>query len=392
MIDTITIRTEDFVLYSDEHFTKAKYQELRGKYGMFGKHGTRYTTYPSACKKRGEYFPQVHIAERSRRKPQGMVPTSRHLVIQVSLPKLLYGTNLFDVDERLLQTAVIKLSERLREISVGISPVQLLDATVVRVDYSKVLRISESYRGACSILHVLAKYDLKRSSDFNKIEFRNGRNGFYLKFFNSSQGLVIYDKFEEIVSNGTTNLEREIARAYRSGKWKKGALRIELSLQKKQTVEAKLRPFFNGKTKDFTLAESVDTRISQACLLKAFEDTYVKGFNGLVRLAGLKDAKLRRTVDTHTKNLKERAILYYLTRHTKTHGPKATTALLRAEYSPSTVQRYKRLTERVLEASRASKDTSDAVSYLHKQLLKYRPVLPKGIEDVLRVADRSNDV
>ena len=53
MIDSVTIYTTNFVTYSEEYFSKAQYQELRGEYGVFGRHTTRYTTYPQKCKAKG---------------------------------------------------------------------------------------------------------------------------------------------------------------------------------------------------------------------------------------------------------------------------------------------------------------------------------------------------
>jgi hypothetical protein len=67
MIDSIVLSIPNFILYSEEFFTKEKFQELKGKQGVFARHSTRYTDYPQRCKTEGRYFPQVHITAIERR-------------------------------------------------------------------------------------------------------------------------------------------------------------------------------------------------------------------------------------------------------------------------------------------------------------------------------------
>lgn len=58
MIDSITLHIPNFVTYSDEFFTKAQYQELKGEFGVFGRFATRYTDYPQRCKTEGRITPK----------------------------------------------------------------------------------------------------------------------------------------------------------------------------------------------------------------------------------------------------------------------------------------------------------------------------------------------
>lgn len=117
MVDSITIAISDYILYSPEYFTKYKQTQLRGKFGVFGYYGVRYSRYPQQCKKQGRYFPLVHILERTRtNKNERYHPTpERKLIVQMSLPKLLYGCNLFDITEEFLPIIAQKLVQLLRE-------------------------------------------------------------------------------------------------------------------------------------------------------------------------------------------------------------------------------------------------------------------------------------
>jgi len=387
MIDSVTFRISDFVLYSAEFFTQSQHKDLKGDFGLFGRYSTSYTTYPKKCTKEGRYFPQVSIIEQFRRSRGQMVSTSRNLVVQVSLPKILFGTNIFDIDENLMPNIVQKIVDSLSEIKVGVTPQNVFDAVVTRVDFSKMIQVASSYGTTAQILRALLPYDLKQSSDFNRRDFHNGRDGFYLKFYNSSQALVIYDKFDEIVTNGKTNLEHEIARQYKDGKWTKGAIRFEVSLQKKQTVGVVMRQFTKTKNKDFTLQEIARADISQAYLLRVFESVYIKDFNRLVRIIGLKDKKLMQIINDHTDSLNTRAILYYLAHNVRDRGLKATIEDLKTKVSPATVGRYKSMVERVLGDVEATKDSVNAINYLHRKLKTFQPVLPERLTHIFNVAD-----
>ncbi|OGL72040.1 hypothetical protein A3C17_04635 [Candidatus Uhrbacteria bacterium RIFCSPHIGHO2_02_FULL_53_13] len=390
MLDSVTIRTSDFIQYSTKHFTKAKSQELKGKFGVFGKTVTHYTSYPKQCASEGRYFPQVQILERLRKTKHGLIPQSRTLDIQVSLPKLIFGSNIFDFDEKLLPLAADKLAQSLLEIDIRVTVFEILNAIVTRVDFSKMIQISPSYGTTDRILRALMPYDMKQSSDFNRRDYHDGKDGFYIKFFNSSQGFVIYNKFDEIVTNGKTNLEQEIGRQYKQGKWTKGALRIELSLQKKQTVDSAMRQFSGEKKKNYTLQDVVKNHIAKACLLRTFESVYIKDFNRLLRLEGLKDTELMLIIKDNTTSLHDRAILYYLAHSVRDRGLKSTIEELKRHTSPATVGRYKKLIEKILGEVEAKKDVLNPVSYLHRKLKAFNPVLPKKLINILDVADEVN--
>lgn len=389
MIDSVTLHISRFVTYSDEFFTKAQHQDLMGKWGIFGRYTSRYTTHPQQCKAEGRYFPQVHLIERLKRTSRGMVPHARILAVQVSLPKLVFGASIFDMDERLLPVAAQKLADALAEIKIGVKPEDILEAVVVRVDYSKILKISASYGKTGRILRALAPYDMKQSSDFNRRDYHDGRDGFYVKFYNSSRGFVIYDKFDEILTNGKTKLEQEIARAYAAGTWTKGALRMELSLQKKQTVDAALRRFIKAKKKDFTLCDAARADISKALLMETFDAVYVSGFNQLVRLGGLKDTELLHLIGEHASDFRDRAVLYYLAHRVRDHSLKQTVEELKRETSPATVGRYKKTVETILANADAKKDAVGVIPYLRRKLVAFQPVLPKKLKGLLTMETKT---
>ncbi|OGY31052.1 MAG: hypothetical protein A3C02_04475 [Candidatus Andersenbacteria bacterium RIFCSPHIGHO2_02_FULL_45_11] len=385
MIDSVLLKIPDFILFSSQHFTHLKYQEFRGKYGLFGKFETRYTDYPQEMKKKGLYFPQVNLMQRQRllKGTGGRFSKERYLLVQVSIPKLLYGTSIFDADERVLPLFAIRLKEALLAINVRVTETAIMEAVVQRIDYSKVLRISSTYGSTASLIREMAAYDNKQSSDFNQNKFYNGKDGLYLKFYNSSQGLVIYDKFEEITTNGTTKLEQEIAKGYKRGDMVHGALRIELSLQLKHTVDSALRRFYKTKKKNFTLPEAARPDIGKQLLIESFEKVYVRGFSGTVYLSKLKDAELYNQLRASKVPFQQQAILYLLTNRVRAVGLKTAIAELKGQVSASSIGRYKKQTERVLEIANAKHDKVNAVAYLRRKLKQFTPIIPKQLDTIL---------
>ncbi len=385
MIDSVVLKIKDFTIYSDEYFSKTKYQEFGGKFGIVGRHKTRFTDYASKAKTEGRYFPQVSIMydQRLIKGSGGKFTDEKRLLVQVSLPKLIYGISIFDIDNRFLPLIASKLKDVLAEIKIGVSEQAISMAIVHRIDYSKMLKISPSYGSTAAIIRALSEHDRKQSSDFNKVSYHHGKDGFYLKFFNSSQGFVIYDKLEEICANGSTLVEREIRQRYAQGKFQRGALRMELSLQLKQTVEATLRKYYPNKKKDFTLGEALRTDISQAVLLRSFEQIYIQGYGGLVYLGGLKDAELYNVIKASVRGFGQQGALYLLAHRVRKLGLKRATDELRDAIGRSSTNRYRKLVEVVLLDAKASKDKVNVLAYLHQKLKTFTPVLPEGLDAIL---------
>ena len=395
MIDSVVIKISDFVLYSDRCFTRLKYQEFKGKYGVFGRFSTRHSTYPQELKKKGVYFPQVDIIQRQTRIKggKGEFSKQRYLLVQVSIPKLIYSISVFDVDESLIPAFAHKLRQALLTIHIEVSEENILNAIVQRIDYSKIIKISPSYGSGMAIIQKLGKYNNKQSSDFNRISVREGRNTSYIKFYNSSQGLVIYDKFDELTVNGTTLLDRAVAAEYLKSGMKYGALRIELSLQLKQTVDSVLRRQYDHKRSNFTLLEAANIKIAQSVLLDTFEKIYIKGFAGAVYLGSLKEQDLLNVIRLHTSKYNQQALLYLLAHRVRSVGLKEATKEIQGQVSNSTVGRYKKMVETVLKDADAKHNKVNVVSYIHRKLKKFTLVMPKELnctnyrEEVVKVCD-----
>ncbi|KKR98815.1 MAG: hypothetical protein UU48_C0001G0170, partial [Candidatus Uhrbacteria bacterium GW2011_GWF2_41_16] len=76
------------------------------------------------------------------------------------------------------------------------------------------------------------------------------------------------------------------------------------------------------KKKNFTLRDVAKTNIAKVCLLRTFENIYVKDFSRLVRLGDLKDTELLKLIGEHTDGFRDRAVLYYLAHRVRKIGLK----------------------------------------------------------------------
>src|SRR3989338_7698969 len=151
-----------------------------------------------------------------------------------------------------------------------------------------------------------------------------------------------------------------------------------------------MRQFSGEKKKNYTLQDVVKNHIAKACLLRTFESVYIKDFNRLLRLECLKDTELMLIIKDNTTSLHDRAILYYLAHSVRDLGLKSTIEELKRHTSPATVGRYKKLIEKILGEVEAKKDVLNPVSYLHRKLKAFNPVLPKKLINILDVADEVN--
>lgn len=382
MIDSITLKISNFIVYEHKkYFPQQKSQNLAGKFGVFGVYTTYYNHHAREQKKLGSYYPQVNIIEKTQKvKGKKELKCEQFLMVQVSTSKLLFGTNLFDVSDELLDVFVLKLQGILKELSIEASSTSIYDAIVTRIDYSKILQISHSYGSTQGIIKVLSAYDYKKSSDFSLNQYRAGRKGSYIKFYNSSQSLTIYDKFDEIYSRKGTKLEQEIKNSYTKGKYTKGALRIELSLQNKRSVDPTLRRFHNSKNKNFTLRDVWQESISQALLIQKIKEVYFNGLNGFVYLSGIVDHELDVLLKEHTKSFNEFCKMRYIAHLIRKVGVKDAKKQLSKELSPATLSRLIKRAEAVTLLCNAKRDKVNVQSYLLRKLERFALVLPKKLK------------
>jgi hypothetical protein len=159
---------------------------------------------------RGLYAPKFGLKDISFGVPDNS------LVLEFSVAKLLYGTNLKEVTEADLPAVIQKLKEFLKSIGISIFESELLNATVTLIAYAK--NIPVGHLGKVSeILRVIAPFDYRPRSDFTVVLYRQGVATSELKYFNPSSHLTLYDKLTEVLHNPVTKEEIAICDYLKKG-------------------------------------------------------------------------------------------------------------------------------------------------------------------------------
>jgi hypothetical protein len=155
------------------------------------------------------------------------------LLIEFSVPKLLYGNNLYEAnEENFLQVADV-LSEKLSKIGVHINKDSISYAEVSKIHYSKNV-IFDDGTIPYTVFKELDRCDLSSWYDKSNQSYRNG--GYSVKWHTKTTELIVYDKKKDVEGDATV-----------SGKLKKALknkrpfeiIRLEARLNNKASIKNK---------------------------------------------------------------------------------------------------------------------------------------------------------
>lgn len=302
------------------------------------------------------------------------------LEVQASLPKCVHGTSLFDVDRNDLETIFEKILFFLDELGIDTSKDELQRGVIRRADFSKIFKLPDYLGRADEIVRTLAQFNYKPQSDFRIRDYCIGNGGIALKFWNTTQGYVVYDKFAEILSGGYTKQEMRLKELYEQGKLKRNALRFELSLQRKDSFEAVVnRRVKTGKKKDFCLEEILDKDLARDILGDAFEKVFGSLAVGLVGLTQMEDNKLWAYLDSSGMSQNKQEKLYYWVRMATKSGIAGTWEQLRLKLRGGSInQRKKEVALALQEMGTISGNVPNLTDFLRTEHKKFETIRPKS--------------
>jgi len=292
-------------------------------------------------KKDGRYFPIISPKKTVIHKGGG-TELSYNIEVQASLPKLLYGTNLYEITPADLDDIYNKLQEVLKKVGVDVTIENLKKTVLRRVDFSKSIRLNGMYGSANQAIKELSRIGYKQRTEMRLRDYLDYSKGCALKFQNNTQGYCIYDKFGEVVANGYTDIEKEWVEWMKENHQVRNLIRFEFSLQRKQSLDAFLKRRIVGKKKDFTLKDIMDVELSKRILLEIFDDTFDDGFACVVSLADMRENEIERILIEKNLSLDKHAKLSYLVNKAVKIGVQPTLQELKERYSDSTFLRYKK--------------------------------------------------
>ena len=364
MIDTVmlAIEKDNFNVHSSVNFdgertSKGKWYQQRNIYS---------TSFVKKKNKTGLYFPTITIS--SGRK--------KTLKIQVSLPKLMFGTNLFELDETYLGKIIARLLECLNEFGITTTAEAIQKAVITRLDFSKIIRLPTYLGEADAVIRKLTAFDYKPSSDFDIKNYNNGMNGVSLKFINSTQGYAIYDKLGEILSNGFTTQELGIAEKYKQGEIKRTALKFELSLHRKDSLEAILRRKIQ-KGKGFHLVDVLNYKLAKSLLNDIFDTVFNSFSVGLTSLGEMEENQLWAYLDKPELAMNKQEKLFYWVRMANKFGIKGTLERLKAKGKGGSIPRYKKdILDTIDKLGKIPADTPNLVGYLREKHREFKLIVP----------------
>lgn len=184
MIDTIVLELTymDYIITDHEQFNPPTYNVSTGRPLL------KHINNPSSKdKKDGIYKPRLTIMKRGRNE----VP----LRIEFSIPKLIFGNNIEEVQIAHTPQIFSKLQSILQNMGVSIQLSNLKNAKVLAVHYSKNVLLSSGYTASLTIKE-LAKVNLTKQLDLSKTEFRN--EGHSLQYYAKNNSFVMYDKVKDL--------------------------------------------------------------------------------------------------------------------------------------------------------------------------------------------------
>lgn len=212
MIDTVRLSID---LSPDE------YQQVLPNIRLLRSSASSYQAHSTYTSRRvtGEYSPRLTLHH---------FRGSRYLLlIEVSLPKLIYGNNIDELSDSQFDEVVRLICHRIYNMTdFRLAADRLSEARVSALHLSKNIIFSD-YTSCSSLVSALAKLDIHGRYDIQKTDFRPGHA---LHIHSGSQDVVFYDKISD--------MERSKLGAHRS----KGSESRSLSVAADLSALTKVRP------------------------------------------------------------------------------------------------------------------------------------------------------
>jgi len=138
----------------------------------------------------GIYKPRLTITKRIRK--GGYIYPLR---IEFSIPKLIFSNNFDEVKENDFNLVIDTLKERLKQMDILIKRIDLENAKVSAIHYSKNIALTD-YTSCSMVLNQLTKINLNKKLDLDKTSFRN--EGQVIHYHANSFEIAIYDKIKDL--------------------------------------------------------------------------------------------------------------------------------------------------------------------------------------------------
>ena len=202
------------------------------------------------------------------------------LKVEFSVPKLLYGNNLEEVDDMDFPQVIELLRSRLFRMGVVISVEDLQNAPVTVFHPSKNIVLSDGYTSSL-ILKELSKINLNQKFDLSKTSFRN--DGQSLQGYTIAHSVVFYDKIADLaqskkraIDKDQTTQQLSLFTQIKLERPSLEILRLEIRITQKQKINSTLHKL--GLPINPTFKQLFKKEICQK-IVQSYWETLIKGEN-----------------------------------------------------------------------------------------------------------------
>jgi len=184
----------------------------------------------------GIYKPRLTIIKRGNR---------IYLKIEFSVPKLLFGNNLDEVEEADFEEVASRLRKIIEQMGVRLWTHEIENAEVLRFDPSKNIPLSKGYTSSF-VIRELSKINLNQKFDLERVSFRN--DGESIQLYANRHSLVLYDKIKDLnkpakraIDKNQTNHQKNLFEYIKKDRKNLEILRIEIRLSYKNKMKEILK-------------------------------------------------------------------------------------------------------------------------------------------------------
>jgi len=227
-------------------------------------------------------------------------PSITYFVIELSIPKLLFGTSAREPRNEHRDLAVQKIQEFCLAIGIRLFKQQIFGTIPSAVSFGKNIDIT-SLATCEQAITVLSRFNDRFRSDI--YTYRPAKGGSELYFNSKSSTFKVYDKLKEIENNAITPEERKIVEASKSSGqkpiWICETLRTELTLKDTSSIKKRLKPYmkdaptFGNIFRDDIWADLVKNEV---------ERVFNHPLADFVFLSTLQANVIQKLLDRHIKN------------------------------------------------------------------------------------------
>lgn len=374
MIDSVVLQLKSgqFTVKDRKRFDASKSNGNKG----YASRSCYSSSYQKSWKEKGVYCPLFTLYNRRG----GFKELPEALEIQYSYPKLIYGTNAFEADIYEIERNYKNLLFFAKGLGIETTIEHLRQAIVRHIDFSKIIVLAVYLGVADKVIPILSKFNYKPESDFRRSMFSNGKEGAAMKFWNTTQGFVGYDKIGEIINNGYTKQEKWLIEKYREGKIKRNLLKFELSLERKDSMEAVIRNHIKTKKKDFTLEDIVSNKQAvKDILLGTFDKIFSPTHIGLITLSEMEENRLLDYLYSSGISQHQVEKLFFWVRMATGFGISGTWSRLSEAYKGGNVSTNKKnIGQAIAELGKLERKVPNLLEFIRNELEKFELVKPKS--------------